>query len=147
MPSRSTTNADVFPLLLNGGLVRYSLRAYRHAMSTVTRIRSAAPLTERVSEEVRALMGRHKVSQGVIAHWLGVNQTAVSARLRGTTGWKVSEIEAVAAGFGVHPAVLMGVNAELPRPDGPDGGEVLVRHQGLEPRTRWFDGSALELVA
>lgn len=28
-------------------------------------------------------------------------------------------------------------HAKNPHPDGPDGGSV-VRHQGLEPRTRWF---------
>ncbi len=30
---------------------------------------------------------------------------------------------------------LLGLDAEHPRPGGPDGGDV-VRHQGLEPRTR-----------
>jgi len=34
---------------------------------------------------------------------------------------------------------------EKPRPDGPDG--AAVRHQGLEPRTRWFDASPLAAVA
>lgn len=41
------------------------------------------------------------------------------------------------------------LNAENPHPDGPDGGTV--RHQGLEPRTRWFGETTtsqhLELVA
>ena len=32
---------------------------------------------------------------------------------------------------------------DAPRPDGPEGeSAAVVRHQGLEPRTRWFDGSA-----
>lgn len=119
-------------------------------MSTVTRIRSAAPLTERVSEEVRALMGRHQISQGAVAQWLGVNQTAVSARLRGATEWKVSEIETVAAHFGVHPAVLMGVNAELPRPDGPDGGVPMryaIADSNREPAGSEYDGLGWELAA
>lgn len=101
--------------------------------------RDARALTERVSDEVRALMGRHRISQTDLAVWLGVNQTAISARLRGATEWKVSEIEKVAEGFGVHPSELMGGYATNPRPDGPGGGGLrIVRHRGLEPRTRWL---------
>jgi transcriptional regulator with XRE-family HTH domain len=94
------------------------------------------PLTSRVSDEVRALMGRHRITQRDLAVWMGLNQTAISARLRGATEWKVSEIERVADGFGVHPSELMGGHSTNPRPDGPDGGIKIVRHQGLEPRTR-----------
>jgi hypothetical protein len=100
-------------------------------MSTVIQFPGDAddrPLTERVSQEVRALMGRHQVSQGRLAAWLGVNQTAVSARLRGATEWKVKEIERVAEGFAVHPASLMGGYAENPHPDGPDGGIPVLKY-------------------
>lgn len=81
------------------------------------------PLTSIVSGEVRALMGRHGVSQTQLASWLGVNQTAISARLRGTTEWKVREIERIAEGFAVHPAALMGGYATGPNP--PTSGEGL----------------------
>lgn len=101
-------------------------------MSTVIQFPGEAdgrPLTERVSQEIRSLMGRHQVSQARLAAWLDVNQTAVSARLRGATEWKIREIERVAEGFGIHPAELMGGYAESPRPDGgPDGGIPLMRY-------------------
>jgi len=94
-------------------------------MSTVIQFPSSdddRPLTERVSAEVRSLMGRHQVSQERLAQWLGLNQTAISARLRGVTEWKVKEIERIAEGFDVHPAALMGGYVDDPRPAGPDGG-------------------------
>ena len=34
--------------------------------------------------------------------------------------------------------LMTGRDARSPRPDGPGGGDGVVRHQGLEPRTRWF---------
>lgn len=37
---------------------------------------------------------------------------------------------------GVPAAWTLGVYSENPRPGGPDGGVSVVRHQGLEPRTR-----------
>lgn len=79
-------------------------------MSTMIQFptRDRLPLSKRVSQEVRALMGRYAVSQVKLAAWLGMDQTAVSARLRGITEWKVSDIERVAEGFAVHPASLMG---------------------------------------
>lgn len=82
-------------------------------------------LDQRISQEVRALMGRYAVSQTRLAAWLGLNQTAVSARLRGSTEWKASDLQRVAEGFRVHPAELMGGYATSPRPGGPDGGSAL----------------------
>lgn len=76
------------------------------------------PLTSVVSGEVKALMGRHGVNQTRLAAWIGVTQTAISARLRGATEWKVCEIERIAEGFGVHPAALMGGYATGPNPGG-----------------------------
>lgn len=83
------------------------------------------PLTERVSQEVKALMGRYGVSQVRLAAWLGLTQPAVSARLRGATEWKVAEIERVAEGFARHPAELMGGYATDPHPDPDDGLPIL----------------------
>lgn len=84
--------------------------------------RDERPLVAHVSDEVRALMGRHQVSQTALAEWLGLTQPAVSARLRGATEWKVSEIDRIAHGFGVHPSQLMGgFPTGGPSPDGPAG--------------------------
>jgi hypothetical protein len=84
-------------------------------------VRDRKPATEQVSEEVRALIGRHDINQTVVARWLGITQSAVSARLRGDTEWKVSEIDILASRFGVHPAELLGGYAEDPRPNGGPG--------------------------
>lgn len=97
-------------------------------MSTVIQFpdMGARPLTQIVSGEVKALLGRHGVSQAALGAWLGLTQPAVSARLRGATEWKVAEIERVAIGFGVHPAALMGGYANSPHPE-PDGGLPILR--------------------
>ena len=89
-------------------------------MTTVIQFpeRASRPLVAIVSNEVRALLGRYDVSQTELAKWLGITQPAVSARLRSATEWKVAEIERIAEGFSVHPAVLMGGYAPTP-PEGP----------------------------
>lgn len=95
-----------------------------------------SPLTLRVAEEVRALMGRRRVSQMQLADVLGVAQTGVSKRLRGRIPFDANEIGVLAAFFGVAPAVLVGgapaprttEPSRLPRPD--SDGEPAV-HPGL----------------
>lgn len=96
-------------------------------MSTVIQFPDAGkqPLTERVSGEVKALMGRYGVSQTELATWLGITQPAISARLRGATEWKVTEIDRVADGFGRHPAELMGGYATGPHPTPGEGLPIL----------------------
>jgi len=106
-------------------------------MSTVIQFpgqAGAQPLTKTVSSEIKALMGRHGVNQTMLAAWLGVNQTAVSARLRGVTEWKVTEIDRVAEGFAVHPAELMGGYATGPRPDGGEGLPILRACRDSNPK-------------
>jgi sugar phosphate isomerase/epimerase len=97
-------------------------------MTTVIQFpeRDTAPLSGRVSEEIRALMGRYGVSQVALSQWVGFDQAGLSQRLRGKTEWKVSEIERVAQAFGVHPATLMGGYATGPNL-GPDGGVPVLR--------------------
>ena len=97
-------------------------------MTTVIQFpdRSAAPLTDVVSGEIRALMGRHGVTQTDLATWLDLKQASISSRLNGGTRWNLPEIERIAEGFGVHPAVLMGGYATSPHPD-PDGGLPILR--------------------
>jgi hypothetical protein len=104
-------------------------RAYGGRMSTVIafpEVSKRDPLAAVASAEVRSLMGRYGVTQMMLAEWLSIDQTAVSARLRGKTEWKLAEIERVAEWFAVHPAVLLGGRAEGPHPS-PDGGLPIVR--------------------
>lgn len=91
-------------------------------MTTVIQFPERTPdltLDQRIGQEVRALMGRYSVSQMQLAAWLGVTQSSVSSRLRGSTDWKARDIERVADGFNVHPAQLMGGYAAEPGPGGP----------------------------
>lgn len=58
-------------------------------------------------------------------------------------------VSAISKGLGVDRTWLMwGQTENAPQPEGPEG-EIpnVVRHRGLEPRTRWFEGCGLELVA
>lgn len=97
-------------------------------MSTVIQFpeMGARPLSEVVSGEIKALMGRHDVSQVMLANWLNLKQASVSDRLHGKTRWNLPEIERIAEGFAVHPAVLMGGYATDPH-RGPDGGLPILR--------------------
>lgn len=79
------------------------------------------PLTERVAEEVRALMGRHGVTQMQLVDVLRVSQTGVSKRLRGLIPFDANEIGVLAAFFDVEPAELLGA-PKGPRPGPGDGG-------------------------
>ncbi len=56
----------------------------------------------------------------------------------------VGVVDSIHQGLGVERSWLMWGVAENPRPEGPGGGSV-VRHQGLEPRTRWFEAFAPDL--
>lgn len=113
-------------------------------MSTVIQFpaRDTRPLVEHVSSEVRALIGRHSVSQTTLAQWLGITQPAVSSRLRGATEWKVSEIDRIAEGFGIHPSELLGGHYSGPRPDGPDG--LPIKSSKTEPLTFGSEGWEFE---
>ena len=75
----------------------------------------------RFAGEVKALMGRHDVTQLRLAEYLGIGQPELSKRLKGRTPFKIDEILAIADGFGVSVGTLFG-ETTIPRPGGPDGG-------------------------
>ena len=60
-----------------------------------------------VTANVRAEMARRKMNQTDVAAILGLSQVSVSARLRGTTEWRVSELRALAQHFGVSVSTLV----------------------------------------
>lgn len=76
------------------------------------------PLSQVVANNMKAEAARAGLTQGRLALALGMSREAVSARSRGVTPWTVDEVERAANLFGLRPA------------------ELLVRQQGLEPRTR-----------
>lgn len=60
-----------------------------------------APVDEEIGARVHAAMWRAKVTQTAMARALGVDQAAVSRRLRGRTPWRVTDVLAAAAVCGV----------------------------------------------
>jgi len=75
-------------------------------MSTETSLR------ERVAEEVRALLGRRKMSASELARQLSLTQKYVSRRLTGETAFDLDDLEKIAAIFGVDVADLLPRSAE-----------------------------------
>lgn len=65
-----------------------------------------------IGEAVHAAMWRAKVSQTRLAAALGLDQAAVSRRLRGRTAWKASEVRVTAALLGVRVVDLLPVDVD-----------------------------------
>lgn len=95
--------------------------------------RKQGDLKERVAAEVRALMGRHNVTQTQLVEVLGVSQPQVGKRVRGEIAFDVTEIGLLADFFNVNPAELLGERG-YPRP-GPDGGSALPHGGPLKPNS------------
>ena len=93
-----------------------------------------------ITLRVKERMGRGDITRTELAVLAGLSRPTVSRRLSGGI-WQLDELEAVAEALHVDWNWLMTGegNAESPHPDGPGGG--VVRHQGLEPRTRWYGES------
>ena len=75
------------------------------------------------SGEVRALMGRHQVTQAQLADVLNVTPSQMSKRLRGVIPIDINEIAVLAEYFGVSIATLFGETSTAPNPGGPGAGE------------------------
>ena len=90
-----------------------------------------------ITLRVKERMGRGDITKARLAELAGLSRPTVSRRLSGSV-WQLDELEAVADALHVswNWLVTGEGNAESPHPDGPGGG--VVRHQGLEPRTRWY---------
>lgn len=54
-----------------------------------------------VSAKIRGAMGEALVSQTTLGQRTGMDQTTISARLRGRTPWRVDEVVLVAQALGV----------------------------------------------
>lgn len=74
---------------------------------TVSATTSAQTLTAAIAEEVRALMGRRRISGAEMARRLGVSQMWVSDRLRATTAFTVTDLERIAGLLGVAVTELL----------------------------------------
>jgi transcriptional regulator with XRE-family HTH domain len=62
---------------------------------------SASHTTRYAIEEIRALMGRRRVSQKELGTVLAMSQPTISARMRGEVTFNLDELEQIAAHFDV----------------------------------------------
>lgn len=62
-----------------------------------------------VSSEIRALMGRHRVTQARLSEVAGISQATMSRRLRADQPFTVDELDAIAAEFDVPVTDLFGL--------------------------------------
>lgn len=60
-----------------------------------------------VAANIRAEMGRHRITQSTVAAHLGISQPSVSARLSGRTSIDVDDLFAISELIGVAPADLL----------------------------------------
>ena len=65
-----------------------------------------------VAEEVRAHMGRRRISQAALAEKLQISTSSMSRRLQGDSEFTVSELYAMARIFGISPVKLLGERTE-----------------------------------
>lgn len=107
------------------------LRAYGPAMSTVSHMWERDDIRLVVSAELRAWMGRRNVNQTTLAQALGLSQSQLSKRLKGSITFDIVELERAARFLGTTVPELLGGEPSSPRPGGPDGGD------GGE-RARWY---------
>jgi predicted transcriptional regulator len=66
------------------------------------------------SAGVRAELARGGVTQADVASWLGLNQAAISKRLRGVIDWRLGELQVIAEKLGVPIARLIEEPADEP---------------------------------
>ena len=86
---------------------------------------------EQVSENVVVLLRRRRMTQSALGTAVGISPQTMSRRIAGIQPWQWWEVVAIARFFDVTLEELSG---ELPSRD-----VYLVRHQGLEPRTRCLE--------
>lgn len=103
-----------------------------------------------ISSAVQALLAQRGEAVSDLAYHTRISVASLYRKLGGQAAWKAADIGAVARHYGLRPGDLfLGIGVVSSRPfagegDGPDGdGGVQVRHQGLEPRTRWFGGATV----
>ena len=69
-------------------------------------------LSERVAEEIRALLARRRMSGRQLAAALGVSQTWMSSRLSGSTPIDLNDLERIAQVLSIDASNLMPLSAE-----------------------------------
>jgi transcriptional regulator with XRE-family HTH domain len=83
-----------------------------------------ASLDEVVGERVHMLMWKAKITQTAMARQMGVDQSALSKRIRGERGWSLDDVEAAASILGVSVANLLDRNWYTPRDSNPEPADI-----------------------
>ncbi|MFC6045713.1 helix-turn-helix domain-containing protein [Nocardioides hankookensis] len=107
-------------------------------MTTSPQEQGAALLSSIAGRRIRGLRAELGLSQNALAirTGLGLSRAAMSERETGVKPVPVDELPIFASVLGVSVAYLMGFTDDRSRPLEEAASEVVVRHQGLEPRTR-----------
>jgi len=82
--------------------------------------------SRQIARRIRGVMAEHRVTGVRLAEAIGMTQKAFSRRYADEVDWSLDELLLVAQAFGMSFADLVAID------------ERVVRHQGLEPRTRWL---------
>jgi len=100
---------------------------------------SATLVDAQITASVKGLAASLDIKAEDLAEYVGINR-ATYYRRRKQGGWRATEVALIAARcrVAVEDIYAGRATANLTPDDDPPGGGV--RHQGLEPRTRWFDG-------
>lgn len=64
-------------------------------------------MTSSMSDNIRAELARHNVTQAQLAEYLGTTEAAISRRLKGNTDWRVIEVMETAAFLHVPLSTLL----------------------------------------
>ena len=77
------------------------------ALSEIAPVGARESVVNIVSENIRALAARFRVTQKQLSREIGMNQTSMSERWTGKRQWQLEDLDKVAAVFGVEPWELV----------------------------------------
>ncbi len=89
-----------------------------------------------VARNLKRLMAERGVPQRQVAEVLGITQSNVSKRLKGTTPFTTDDLDALARAFDIHPGALLseaGQNWSAPAARGDEGTGLPRRDSNLQP--------------
>lgn len=101
---------------------------------------SEAELATTVAARARGLLAERRMKQAELGMAMGITRSGINNRLTGAKDFDLNELPALADALDTSIEYLMGLTesreSKNPRPENRTGADV--RHQGLEPRTRWI---------
>ena len=104
-------------------------------MDTTVEQLDSFDINREVGRRIHMLMWDAHMTQTNLAPKIGLQQSALSKKLKGARGWDLAELMMIGRVFDVSIGYLVG-ESENRRPDDPNGGSVAAVHPpGLEPGT------------